>query len=574
MTTPRARILLDRVRHWRLELTVEQLMLAAALYWAVVANGGFLAGVLAGRAWGDPATWGFGLAMGVLLVALHLLLMALVANRWTVKPLLWLLLPVAAVSSYYIDTFGIYLDPSMLRNVLRTDPSEAGELLNPSLWWHLLLVAGLPMLLLRWVRVRRHPWGRATLERAGWIVAAALLSLGAVLAVFQSLSSLMRQHKELRYLITPANALWSTGRVLADDARGAARPREPIGLDAAPGPSWTQRKGPMVVVVVVGETVRAANWGLNGYARQTTPELAKLPVVNFTDVTACGTNTEVSLPCMFAPVGRRDHDEARIRAQQSLLHVLARAGVAVHWRDNQSGCKGVCEGLAGDTVAALDVPALCPAGERCLDEGLIHDLDARLDAAGGTQLWVLHMLGNHGPSYFRRYPERHARFVPDCRSDDLKDCPVEQIVNAYDNAVGYTDEILARTIRTLAARADRVDSALLYVSDHGESLGENGLFLHGIPYAIAPQVQKKVPMVMWTSPGLGPAAGLAPGCLEAELQRKATTPVAHDHLFHTLLGLLDVRTALHEPAWDLAAGCRVAGGGAGPAAPPASTPAR
>jgi lipid A ethanolaminephosphotransferase len=189
---------------------------------------------------------------------------------------------------------------------------------------------------------------------------------------------------------------------------GAARRREPMGLDAAPGASWAQRKRPMVAVLVVGETTRAANWGLNGYGRQTTPELARLPVVNFTDVTACGTNTEVSLPCMFAPVGRRDHDEARIRGQQSLLHVLARAGVAVHWRDTQSGCKGVCEGLPGDTVASQRVPALCPEGERCLDEGLIHDLDARLDAASGTQLWVFHMLGNHGPNDFRRHPPRHA----------------------------------------------------------------------------------------------------------------------------------------------------------------------
>jgi lipid A ethanolaminephosphotransferase len=556
MTTPPGRFLFVRAWHGRLELTVEQLMLAAALYWAVVANGGFLSGVLARRSWDDPATWGFGLAMGVLLVALHVLLMALVANRWTVKPLLCLMLPVAAAASCYIDTFGIYLDPSMLRNVLRTEPAEAAELLNPSLWWHLLWVAGLPMLLLRWVRVRRHPWGRATLERAGWIVAAAVVTLGAVLVVFQSFSSLMRQHKELRYLITPANAVWSTGRVWVADARGAARRREPMGLDAAPGASWAQRKRPMVAVLVVGETTRAANWGLDGYGRQTTPELARLPVVNFTDVTACGTNTEVSLPCMFAPVGRRDHDEARIRGQQSLLHVLARAGVAVHWRDNQSGCKGVCEGLPGDTVASQRVPALCPEGERCLDEGLIHDLDARLDAASGTQLWVFHMLGNHGPSYFRRYPPRHAQFLPDCRSDDLKDCPVEHIVNAYDNAVLYTDEILARAIRSLAVRADQIDSALLYVSDHGESLGENGLFLHGMPYAIAPQVQKKVPMVMWTSAGFGPAAGMADGCLEQALRRQAASPVAHDHLFHTLLGWLDVRTSLYRRLWDLSAACR------------------
>lgn len=543
-------------------------MLAAAVFWALAANRGFFAGALAGRGAGELATWGFGAALLLLVVALHVFLLALVANRWTVKPVLALMFGVTAASSYYIDSFGVYLDPSMLRNVLRTNPAEAGELLNPSFFWHLALLAGVPMLLLRWVRVRRRPWGRAALRRAAWLSGALLLMIGALLLVFQAFASLMRQNKELRYLITPANVVWSTSAVLAADARGAARPRQPIGLDAVPGPSWAQRARPMVLVLVVGETARAANWGLNGYARQTTPLLAQWPVVNFPDATSCGTNTEVSVPCMFAPVGRRDHDEERIRGQESLLHVLARAGAGVHWRDNQSGCKGVCEGLPGDTVAALGKPALCPGGA-CMDEGLVHDLRERLQQARGTQVWVLHMLGNHGPSYFRRYPAPFARFQPECRSDDLRECNLEQIVNAYDNALLYTDHVLTTALSALQAESARVDAALLYVSDHGESLGEKGLFLHGMPYAIAPEVQKRVPMVFWASPGFGPAGGLAPGCLESELKRKAAGPVAHDHLFHTVLGLLDVRTALHEPAWDLTAGCRATGtagpaGGAGP----------
>jgi lipid A ethanolaminephosphotransferase len=313
-------------------------------------------------------------------------------------------------------------------------------------------------------------------------------------------------------------------------------------------------------VLVVGETARAANWGLGGYARQTTPELAALaasqPLVNFAEVTSCGTNTEVSLPCMFAPVGRRDYDEGVIRGSQSLLHVLARAGVAVHWRDNQSGCKGVCEGLPQDEVQSLNLPGLCAEG-RCLDEGLLAGLGARLDAAKGktgTQLLVLHMLGNHGPSYFRRYPPAFARFQPACGFDDLQKCSQQEIVNAYDNALLYTDHVLASLATQLQAAAGSVDSAMLYVSDHGESLGENNLYLHGLPYAIAPDMQKRVPMVLWLSSGAPQALGLDMACL----QRRARQPAAHDHLFHTVLGLLDVQTALYEPAWDLAQGCRSA----------------
>ncbi|HEU5294722.1 MAG TPA: sulfatase-like hydrolase/transferase, partial [Burkholderiaceae bacterium] len=322
-------------------------------------------------------------------------------------------------------------------------------------------------------------------------------------------------------------------------------------------PTWAARQKPMLVVLVVGETVRAANWGLSGYARQTTPGLAALPVINFADVSSCGTNTEVSLPCMFAPVGRRDYDESRIRGSEGLLHVLARAGVAVQWRDNQSGCKGVCDGLPNDIVASLNPPGLCRDG-RCLDEGLLVGLDQRLREAKGTQLLVLHQLGNHGPSYFRRYPRAFARFTPACESDDLQHCTREEIVNAYDNSLLYTDHVLSQLIEHLDARAGSVDSALLYVSDHGESLGENRLFLHGIPYAIAPDMQTKVPMVMWASRGFASAVGLNLDCL----RERARSSASHDHLFHSLLGLLDVRTALYEPQWDFSAGCR-----RGPVAP-------
>jgi lipid A ethanolaminephosphotransferase len=306
-------------------------------------------------------------------------------------------------------------------------------------------------------------------------------------------------------------------------------------------------------VLVVGETARAANWGLSGYARQTTPQLAERNVINFRDVSACGTNTEVSVPCMFAPVGRRNYDETRIRSSESLLHVLARAGADVLWLDNQAGCKGVCEGLP--TRAARDgaPAALCRDGH-CLDEALLAGLGAYLDQTRGTRVLVLHTLGNHGPSYFRRYPPAFERFTPVCKFDDLARCALPDIANAYDNALLYTDHVLARLIDALARRADRLDSAMLFVSDHGESLGEKGLFLHGMPYRLAPEEQLKVPMVLWQTAGFASRAGVDETCL----RKHATQPASHDHLFHTVLGLLDVRTALYERAWDLGAACRAA----------------
>ena len=532
-------------------VSVEPLVLAVCAYWTLSANGAFFAAAIGERAPLAPSTWGYALAAGVMLTALHFLLVAPFAWRRTVKPLLAILIALTALASHYMQRLGLYLDPSMLRNVLHTDVSEAKELLSWSLWTHLLLYAGLPLVLLSRVRIVERPWRRAAWIRAAALLASAAAAVLTLLAVFQPFASLMRNHKEVRYLITPANYLWSAAAVQMREARGAAAARQPIGLDAAQGPTWQTRSRPAVVVFVVGETARAANWGLNGYARQTTPELAQLPVINFTDVSTCGTNTEVSVPCMFAPVGRRDYDETRIRGSESLLHVLSRAGAAVHWRDNQSGCKGVCDGLPGDTVEALNLPGVCGEG-RCLDEGLLAGLEQRLAQARGTQLLVLHMLGNHGPSYFRRYPPAYARFRPTCTHDDLQLCSREEIVNAYDNALLYTDHLLARLIGLLQASASTVDTAMVYVSDHGESLGENGLYLHGMPRAIAPEVQTHVPMVMWMSEGYAHTNGVDLACL----RRRATQPAAHDHVFHTLLGLMDVHTALYEPAWDLAGGCR------------------
>ena len=537
--------------------TVEQLLLVASIFWALTANRPFFAAVLGEHPLAAARTWGLLLATGVLLVGMHFTLLALLATRRTVKPLLALMIVTTVIASHYMSAYGVFLDPSMLRNVVRTDMLEARELFSPALAAHLLLYALLPLLLLWRTRVVVRPPLRAGGVRLLALLLAVVAMAGSLAVVYKPFSSLMRNHKEVRYLITPANYLWSLASVAAGDARGAAKPREALGLDASPGPGWEKRSKPRFVVVVVGETARAANWGLNGYARQTTPELARLNVINFSKVTSCGTNTDVSLPCMFAPVGRRSYDAERINGSESLLHVLSRAGVGVHWRDNQSGCKGVCEGLPTETVAGLNPPGLCDGG-RCLDGGLLHGLDERLRRAHGTSLIVLHQLGNHGPSYFRRYPPAFARFQPECTNDDLSQCSSEQVVNAYDNALLYTDHLLASLVATLQARAGDVDSALIFVSDHGESLGESGLFLHGVPYAIAPAVQKEVPMLMWFSEGFRRSGGIDSACL----QRRATAPASHDHLFHTLLALLDVRTSLYEADWDLLDGCRGPGAAA------------
>ncbi|MBL0147348.1 MAG: phosphoethanolamine transferase [Ideonella sp.] len=553
-SSTRRRPLFTRTHSDGPQACTDTLVLATCLWFVATGNGSFWRALLDGRAGTAPDTWGLVAAVAVTLTALHFAFMAPLANRWTVRPWLSLLIVVAAFSDYYMDRFTVYLDPSMMRNVLRTNVAEARELFAWAMLPHLLWHAVLPLWLLWRVQPIRRPWLTSLPRRLGAWLLVLLLGAAALWSVFQDAAATMRNHKEMRWLITPGNVVWSVAMVLGQDSAQATRPRTVVGADAArTAPALAKGRKPMRVVLVVGETARAANWGLNGYARQTTPQLAAMPdVLAFTKASSCGTNTEVSVPCMFSPWGRRQYDEARIRGSQSLLHVLHRAGVQVFWRDNQSGCKGVCEGLPNETLGPSTSKQLCQ-GEHCLDEALLLGLDAILDRQpAGDQLLVLHQLGNHGPAYDKRYPEAFRRFTPVCETSDLRLCSQEQIVNAYDNALLYTDHVLAQTIGWLRQAEARYDTALIYLSDHGESLGERGLYLHGVPQAIAPDVQTQVPMVLWLSEGLARQGHIDLACL----RQRAAQAASHDNLFHSVLGLMSVGTSLYEPTLDVFAGCR------------------
>lgn len=210
----------------------------------------------------------------------------------------------------------------------------------------------------------------------------------------------------------------------------------------------------------------------------------------------------------------------------------------------------MCSGLTVERLDDAQLPGLCEDG-RCMDEILLQQLEQRVRAVEGDRVVVLHQLGNHGPAYFQRYPASFNHYLPGCQSTDLGRCSREQITNSYDNAVRYTDHFLATSIARLKALED-YDSALIYVSDHGESLGEKGLYLHGMPWAIAPQEQTRVPMVMWFSSGFSHSRQLDLACL----QQRSRQPASHDNLFASVLGLMQVGTAAYRPEQDLFAGCQ------------------
>lgn len=540
---------------YRPELSIERLALLASVFFALFGDTAFFRTVAATGALHGTDGWLLAASLFVAIAALNMLLLCILLNRWTAKPALIVLLLVTAAATHYMNRYTVYFDADMVRNILHTDAKESSELLTPGFIGSIAIYGLLPSILVGRARIRPRPFKRALWIRGLCMLAAIAVSAGAMMISFQSMSSLMRNHKEVRYLIAPGNYLVSSIQVAMDDGVARDASRIPVGTDARVAARPPDAR-PRLLVLVVGETVRARNWGLNGYARQTTPELQRIGPVNFRDVTACGSSTEISLPCMFSPYGRADYDKDKIRRSESLLHVLEHAGIETVWRDNQSGCKGVCDGLAFESFERDDDPAFCDH-ERCLDEVMLRGLADVAHGRSGDAVIVLHQLGNHGPSYYRRYPQRLRRFTPDCRISELGECSRDEIVNAYDNAVLYTDEFLARTIRLLSEDPSR-DTAMIYVSDHGESLGEGGLYLHGVPYAIAPETQVKVPMVMWLSQGFASGRGIDMRCM----QKNSAAPVSHDNLFHSVLGLMQVSTQAYDRRRDLFAKCTTSGEGA------------
>lgn len=535
------------LRHWRtpVSLSPELLVLLVSVMFTLFYNGAFWHGVLAAEDLGWLQMGSYGL----LLTSLQFLLMAAFVYCMSARVLLPLLIVIAAAVSYFTSHYGTYFDVGMIDNILQTDSHEARELLTPGFARHLLLFAVLPCLLVRRTGILRIPGKAALRRRLAWVAGAVAVFMVALLISYQSLASVMRNDKALRYLATPANYLVSMGRVLA-----AADPlpamRIPIGEDAVLLPHKGNK--PLLMVIVVGETVRAANWGLNGYARQTTPQLARRQgIVNFTDVSSCGTSTAVSLPCMFSSLGKQHYDKRSIESHESLLDVLQHAGFDVLWLDNQSGCKGVCDGVTSRRIAASDYPSRCGDG-RCQDQVLVEEMRKQLDAVKAgvkkNTVVVLHQMGNHGPAYFQRYPEALRTFTPTCDSADLNRCTRQQIVNSYDNAILNTDAVLGGVIDYLGQQSGYAAS-MLYVSDHGESLGENGIYLHGLPYAIAPQQQTRVPMLWWSSADFDEAVDLDKACLEKTAHRA----LSHDNLFSTVLGVLGVTTGIARPELDITA---------------------
>lgn len=509
-----------------------------------------------------------GIAIGFMVYGATATLFSLFAGRRVFKPAMLLLLLVAGSVQHFMMAYRIVIDPGMVANVMQTNATEARDLVGLHLFGQLLLVAGPPAVWL--YRLRLKPQGAWPALWRNVLFSLLLLALttGATLGMYRELAPLLRNHLDLRFNVNPvAPVISAVSAVTKPWRKHRMGPLVTMTAGAALGPSYALAANagrPPLFFVVVGETARADHFGLNGYARDTTPALAQRGVVSFTDVHSCGTNTLHSVPCMFSPLGKAGW-ESRKAETENLTDVLQASGLAVLWLDNQAGCKGVCARIPNQSTETAFAPAdaaaraLCSEGE-CLDRVMLAGLDERIATLPAERrargvVVVMHMMGSHGPAYWRRSAPDTKRFAPECATQALSQCDHDSLINVYDNSIAETDRFLAATIDWLKARRDRYAPGMLYVSDHGESLGEYGMYLHGVPYAFAPEVQKHVPMVLWMDPQLAARGHTDLRCLD----KRRGEALTHDNLYPSVLGVMDVTSPTYQPALDALAPCRTKG---------------
>lgn len=533
----------------RPRLSANALMFITALWLTVLCNQRLWGLIWAVPMEGGIALWLFRALMAALIFAFALGLMLPLSFRGALKPWLIALLLMSASANVLTVDFGAVADRHAIASVFETDQREAGEMMSAWVLTRIFLLGVLPALFVVLARLEWQPFRQEL--RARWkplLLVVAPITLAITLAG-QQVIPFVRNHPEARYLTLPFSVLSAIRGHLRHTFK-TTPPHQVIGEDARLLHPANAGDKPRVLVVVVGESARSESFAFDGYARDTNPALAKLPVVFFGRVQSCGTNTATSLPCMFSDLGRKDYDQHIANHRDNALDLLQRAGWQVEWFDNNTGSKKVASRVAESGWQSRPDPRWCGANG-CHDGLLQHYLAERIGRIERDTVIVLHMLGSHGPAYYERYPQDLARFLPECRSTQLQSCSREAILNSYDNTIAYTDHVLAAMIQILDG-SPGIDAALLYISDHGESTGEKGLYLHGAPYAFAPEQQTRVPMIAWASPRYAARIGLDMQCLKA----KRNGQYAHDHFFDTLLGLADVSSNAQHAALDISHDCR------------------
>lgn len=524
-----------------------------ALWMATLVNVGFYRALNALSLLHGLAGGVFIMGAVVLVFAYYFLVLQLLSWRFSAKIVATVLIVLSAFSSYFVYQLGVDINQGQITNVMQTDVREVLDLISWQAVQWALFVLILPCVVLRLIRLKPQPLKQQLLHKLLASIGALLVIVGIVFIYYNQFAPIFREHRHLKDKLNPNNAISSLISYSKRSIHFKPKPLLHYGTDASLQP--TAAAAPVrVMVLVIGETGRAESFSLNGYARNTNPELAKLDVLNFSRVASCGTETAVSVPCMFSGMPRQQYDASLASHREGLLDIAKRAGYEVTWIDNNSGCKRTCDRVNRFGLPLSDKQHWCNNGE-CYDDILLASMDAYLSQLKNkphpaNQLIVLHQMGSHGPAYYKRYPAAFQKFAPTCDTNAIQNCSHASLINSYDNTIVYTDHILAGLIARLKQQTG-FQTGMWYVSDHGESTGEHGLYLHGTPYVLAPSQQTHVPMILWFSKAWQQQQPTLVPCLQQQLG----LPRSQDHLFPTLLSVLHINTRVIDPQFNMLSLC-------------------
>ena len=525
------------------KITQTQLILLTSLFLVAFDNYAFFINLT--KVYPMSTNFGFVVSTAFVNFFFTVLLLSLVSTKWTIKPIIITVLIVSSLTNYFMNAYNVIIDASMIRNMMQTNFNESIDLLTLKQVLYFIFLGLLPSIYVYKVKLESRGLKTELLSRLK-LIATALVVIGLSIFLFSKhYTSFAREHKPLRFTVNPTYWVYSTGKYINKTFNSGPIVVKPIGEDAKVIKKADDNRSKLVIMVV-GEAARADHFSLNGYERDTNPLLQKENIINFTNVSSCGTSTAESVPCMFAVYDRSDYSYKKGITTENVLDVLKHTDdIAILWRDNNSDSKGVALRVAYEDFKIPKNNTVCVEGE-CRDIGMLEGLDNFIEKNKGKDiLIVLHQMGNHGPAYFKRYTKEFEKFTPTCKTNQLEDCTQQEITNAYDNAILYTDYFLSNVIEFLKKYDDKYDTAMIYMADHGESLGESGVYLHGLPYFMAPDAQTHIGAIMWFGKHMSKV-------IDADaLRQRSKKAYSQDNLFHTLLGIFNVQTKVYDKEMDM-----------------------
>ncbi len=474
--------------------------------------------------------------------------------KYIQKIILCLFILISSPCLYFALYYGILFDTTMLQNLLETDHQEAFDLLTNNFWVTFIITGLLPLAILFKLQITYPPIVKQVTENISKFFIFITLAFVCIYPYYGNISFFVRNNNNyLTNSLLPTAPIRSFFKNMQLAIKEEKISKKILDPKASINYNNIKNKKPRIYVLMIGETAREKTFRKSLYNNASIQDLLldQENLVYFSNFWSCGTNTALSVPCMFSLYPKSEYRREMNKQYENIADIIQRVGFDVTWRNNNSGCKDVCSNLKNDPITKNNSLEFYHKGY-IYDEALIQDLKKRISLKKTDQVIFLHMMGSHGPAYYKRVPEQFKLIQPSCESSNFSDCTQQEIINAYENSILYTKLIINKAIASLEAIDENYDSFLMYLSDHGESTGENGIYLHGIPYFLAPKEQTHIPALIWMSESFKKNAKIDLNCLLNKKQQQ----FSHDYFSHSLLSLLNISSSVYQEKLDIFYGCK------------------